>query len=172
MCLYCRSISQSEILRSKLSVDLSSIVHVSERQRVSEDVEEMSAGPLPDDIEVMAPGAELAAVLAGVDRSRLSESDLVVVAQARARQLAYEQAGLWADLVAIADAVGPDPEIGKPDRRWHNPDHSAECEISAALTWTDVTASMQLGLARETIRRLPGLHQAMLSGPLTLTRPR
>ena len=57
----------------------------------------------------MPPGPKLSAVLAGVDRSRLADADLVVLAQARARQLAYEQAGQLADLVAIADAVGPDP---------------------------------------------------------------
>src|SRR4029453_7387709 len=104
--LYCRSFSQDGTAGTDLSEQATSLVDVSEKPLPSVDIEEMSAGPLPDDIEVMPPGAGLAAVLAGVDRSQLSESDLVVVAQAPARPLAYEKAGLWADLVAIADAVG------------------------------------------------------------------
>ena len=88
-----------------MSGGTASVVHVNGRQR------------LPDDIEVMPPGPELSAVLAGADRSRLCDADLVVLAQARARQLAYEQAGQLADLVAIADAVGPDPFPNRGPRR-------------------------------------------------------
>ena len=131
----------------------SSLVHVSGRQW------------LPDDIEVMPPGPKLSAVLAGVDRSRLADADLVVLAQARARQLAFEQAGQLADLVAIADAVGPDPI--PPSGRipgTYNPDHWAESEIAAGLTWTGLTAGLQLDLARQIVRRLPALHAAMLAG--------
>ena len=136
-----------------MSAVYASIEHVSGRQR------------LPDDIEVMPPGPKLSAVLAGVDRSRLADADLVVLAQARARQLAFEQAGQLADLVAIADAVGPDPV--PPSGRIpanYNPDHWAESEIAAALTWTGLTAGLQLDLARQVVRRLPALHAAMLAG--------
>ena len=115
----------------------------------------------------MPPGPKLSAVLAGVDRSRLADADLVVLAQARARQLAFEQAGQLADLVAIADAVGPDPV--PPSGRipgTYNPDHWAESEIAAALTWTGLTAGLQLDLARQIVRRLPALHAAMLAGQI------
>jgi hypothetical protein len=66
----------------------------------------------------MPPGPKLSAVLAGVDRSRLADADLVVLAQARARQLAFEQAGQLADLVAMARLVvlprPPILDIGVP----------------------------------------------------------
>ena len=115
----------------------------------------------------MPPGPRLSAVLAGVDRSRLADADLVVLAQARARQLAFEQAGQLADLVAIADAVGPDPvpPCGRIPGTY-NPDHWAESEIAAGLTWTGLTAGLQLDLARQIVRRLPALHAAMLAGEI------
>ncbi|MGE5828812.1 MAG: hypothetical protein ACM30G_10700, partial [Micromonosporaceae bacterium] len=57
---------------------------------------------LPDGLELMAPGPGLAAVLAGLDRASLAGPDLIVVARARARQLAHEQAQLLADVLEIA----------------------------------------------------------------------
>ncbi len=121
----------------------------------------------------MPPGPTLSAVLAGVDRSRLADADLVVLAQARARQLAYEQAGQMADLVAIADAAGPDPfPPGGPIPGDYNPDHWAESEIAAAMTWTGLNAGMQLALARQIVRRLPALHAAMLAGHIDAHKAR
>ena len=64
-------------------------------------------GPLPDTIEIMAPGAALGAVLASVDRAGLTDADLVVLAQARARQIAHLQAELMSDLVAITGRCHP-----------------------------------------------------------------
>ncbi len=128
---------------------------------------------MPDDIEVMPPGPKLSAVLAGVDRSRLADADLVVVAQARARQLAYEQAGQMADLVAIADAAGPDPfPPGGPIPGDYNPDQWAESEIAAAMTWTGLNAGVQLALARQIVRRLPALHAAMRAGDIDAHKAR
>ncbi len=121
----------------------------------------------------MPPGPTLSAVLAVVDRSRLADADLVVVAQARARQLAYEQAGQMADLVAIADAAGPDPfPAGGPIPGDYNPDQWAESEIAAAMTWTGLNAGMQLALARQIVRRLPALHAAMRSGHIDAHKAR
>lgn len=51
----------------------------------------------------MAPGVELAAALALIDRGRLDGGDLVEVMRARVRQIAYEQAQLLADMVAVTD---------------------------------------------------------------------
>ncbi len=121
----------------------------------------------------MPPGPKLSAVLAGVDRSRLADADLVVLAQARARQLAFEQAGQMADLVAIADAAGPDPfPPGGPIPGNYNPDQWAESEIAAALTWSGVNAGAQLALARQIVRRLPALHAAMLAGQIDAHKAR
>lgn len=57
---------------------------------------------IPEDLAEMAPGPELMARLADIDRSRLNRHDLTVVLQARARQLAHQQAELLADMAEIA----------------------------------------------------------------------
>ena len=78
-----------------------------------------------------------------------------------------------ADLVAIADAAGPDPfPPGGPIPGNYNPDQWAESEIAAALTWSGVNAGAQLALARQIVRRLPALHAAMLAGQIDAHKAR
>ena len=60
---------------------------------------------LPEGLAEMPPGPELAAALASIDRSQLCGFDLVILLRARSRQIAYEQAGLAADMVAVAECV-------------------------------------------------------------------
>ena len=50
---------------------------------------------LPDGLEVMAPGPELAGVLAEIDVDSLPGFDLVVVMAAQARMVAHHQAECW-----------------------------------------------------------------------------
>jgi hypothetical protein len=57
---------------------------------------------LPEGLETMPPGPELAVAVASVDRSRLGGSDAITLAQARARLIAHEQAQLLADLVEVS----------------------------------------------------------------------
>ncbi|MGH8870428.1 MAG: hypothetical protein ACRDWS_00405, partial [Acidimicrobiia bacterium] len=52
----------------------------------------------------MVPGAELARVLAGVDRDRLSGLDRVELLKARSRLRSHVDAELLADMVSVADA--------------------------------------------------------------------
>lgn len=51
-------------------------------------------------------GPQLAAILAGVDRSALSDEDLVRLAQARQRLAAHLQAQLLADIHTIGQRTG------------------------------------------------------------------
>ena len=50
---------------------------------------------LPAGFESMAPGAELAVLLAGVDRERLSGFDRVELLKARSRLVAHVQSERW-----------------------------------------------------------------------------
>ena len=70
-------------------------------------IESESRVGLPEGLAEMPPGPRLAAALASVDRSLLCGFDLVVLLQARNRQLAFEQAELAADLVAVTANVTP-----------------------------------------------------------------
>lgn len=57
---------------------------------------------LPDDLERVPPGPELAAMLAPVDRGGLTPRDRVRLAQARNRLASHVQAELIADLCAVS----------------------------------------------------------------------
>jgi hypothetical protein len=92
-------------------------------------------GWLPDDLALIPAGPQLAAALAAVDRSALSDEDLIRLAQARQKLAAHLQAQLLADLHAIAhrtDEVLANDEQGR--RHW------AEYEVATAMTWTQRAA--------------------------------
>jgi hypothetical protein len=129
---------------------------------------EETRGWLPEDLVLMPPGPQLAVVLAGVDRARLSDEDLVRLAQARHRLNAHLQAQLLADLHAIG--ARSDEAVGRPvdsdARRW------AEVEIAFALTWTSRAASGQLGLADDLIDRLPVVFAALDAGEVDIPKAR
>ena len=80
---------------------------------------EETRGWLPEDLVLMPPGPQLAAVLAGVDRACLCDEDLVRLAQARHRLNAHLQAQLLADLHECV-------AVWRVDRRRH------ECVCAAA----------------------------------------
>src|SRR5215467_14621355 len=99
---------------------------------------------LAEDLEHLAPGPELAALLSTVDRSELDAAARVDVACARARLVAHVQAELLADMCAVAQDA--------PDR-----DFAAD-ELSFALHWTRFGAESQLAFAQELTGRLPQVH--------------
>jgi Domain of unknown function (DUF222) len=139
-----------------------SVVQVSEKWRQE----------LPDGLELMAPGPVLAGVLAGLDRAALAGPDLIVLARARARQLAYEQAQQLADVLEIASVAIN--SLDETDRIVHGDKvvDFADDEVAAALSWTSLTAARQVELAEQSIRRLPAVHTAMLSGQLDAAKAR
>src|SRR5574342_68074 len=125
---------------------------------------------LPEGLAQMPPGPELATVLAGLDRSRLSGADLVTVMQAQARQVAHDQERLLADMyeVALACQPGPgDPVRGDPVRLEHL--QWASMEISAALWLTRTAADNQLGLAVG-LAQLSAVARALSAGRIDLAR--
>jgi hypothetical protein len=117
----------------------------------------------------MAPGPELAAALAGLDRATVDSDDLVVLAAARCRQIAHEHGHLLSDLAALLQAYrGPDtpPEIAETAVPL------AALEVAAQLRWTRGTAEYLVGLADDVVFRLPAVHAAMLAGRVDLPRCR
>jgi Domain of unknown function (DUF222) len=145
-----------------LSVGSSRIEHVNGKRRQV----------VPDGLELMAPGPELAAVLAGLDRAALGGPDLIVLAQARSRQLAHDQAQLLADVLEIASVTVN--SLDEADLILHSErvEDFADDEVAAAMTWTSITAAHQLELAQQSIRRLPAIHAAMLCGHLDAAKAR
>ena len=106
---------------------------------------------LPEGLEEMPPGPELAQVLAGIDLDSLPGFDLVVVMRAHARQVSHQQAELLGLVARVADASSEASALVSDD----DGEFAAD-EIRAALCLTRRAAVSLLQLARD-LERLPQL---------------
>lgn len=122
---------------------------------------------LPDELEGMAPGLFLAAVLGSVDRSRLSGYDLVRYLQAQQRLSSHVDGGLYAAIGEVAYAYDPDTPA-----RTETPVEFASEEIQTALVWTRRRADFDLGLALDLRCRIPEVFEALSQGRIDLARAR
>jgi hypothetical protein len=115
-------------------------------------------------------GAELAVVLARVDRSRLSGYELVEVAKATSRLVAHYQAELLATVWETAYC--PPGDETSPPERTERADEFAADEIRFALTLTRRAADALMGIAGALIERIPAAHVALRSGAIDLAKAR
>ncbi len=122
---------------------------------------------LPRDLEEIPPGRYLAAILSGVDRSKLSGHDVVRVLPARDRLVSHDQAGFYADVAEVAHAYDPDTSA-----RSDHPVEWASEEIQAALTRTRRSADHDLNLAVQLRDRLPVVWEALAAGNIDFARTR
>src|SRR5918992_530378 len=129
------------------------------------------AADLVDRAVALPPGPELSAALHALPRQQVPNARLVEVTQARSRQLAHDQAELFADLVEIAHAVAvADLPGDKPgDRagavaRTAKQFEWASHEIAAGLTWTPTAADRELSFATALVERLPLVHESLRRG--------
>ncbi|PZS40793.1 MAG: hypothetical protein DLM62_01010 [Pseudonocardiales bacterium] len=124
---------------------------------------------IPQDLASIAPGPELARVLADLEPSRLSGFDCVEVLKAQYRQANHERARVMAAMVEVGRCgVGP---AGDELRRTA-PDEFSPDEIRAALMLTRRAADTQFWRAHDLMTRLPHVHAAMHSGELDEPRAR
>ena len=87
--------------------------------------------------------------------------------QAWARQLAHAQAGLYASMIAVADAAGE-----RADGDVELAEDLAASEIRAALALTRRAADVHLDLARDLLQRQPRVWQALHDGDIDLPKAR
>jgi hypothetical protein len=125
---------------------------------------------IPDGLAEMAPGAELAAVLAEIDWSRLNGHEMVVVLQASARLVSHFQAAVYAAMMEVA--LSPPGDAASRPERINNLDEDSAAEIGAALHLTRRSANIQLGIAWDLRERLPDVWQALDQGLIDLPRAR
>jgi hypothetical protein len=140
----------------------------------------------------LPPGPELSAVLGVLPWEKVPNARLVEVVQARSRQLAHDQAELFAGMVEISHAV---PVANLPadraDTNGADTDHSdgdragvdraeagraeaaaraeqrfewAAHEIAAGLTWTPTATDRELGFATALRERLPLVYESLHQG--------
>ncbi len=124
---------------------------------------------IPEDLADIAPGPELARVLAGLELSRLSGFDCVEVLKAQYRQANHERARVMAAMAEVG-VCGLVPE-GDLTRRVLPDEFSAD-EVRAALVLTRRAGQAQFWLAHDLVRRLPQVHAAMDAGVLDEPRAR
>jgi hypothetical protein len=125
---------------------------------------------IPSDLETMAPGAELAEVLASLDWESLSEPDLIRILRAQQRQVSHYQAGsYWAMNKIVAAYEGVDVSDGMA---FVHAAEGAAAEIGAVLRLTRQSADMETSLALELNRRLPAVWKALSEGAIDMRRAR
>jgi len=107
---------------------------------------------LPD-LDDIAPGPYLTALLESVDREKLNGYDLVRLVRARERLVAHAQAGSMADIVDISYAA-PGGRDADPERLSEAFEHAAD-ELRPALTLSRRAAEFRLCLASDAVERLP-----------------
>src|SRR5262245_26620953 len=125
----------------------------------------MEAG-LPAGLADMPPGPGLSTVLATVDRTRLSAAQLAILAAARARQIAHDQAGLLADAVALAAIPWHGPGRGTREQE----DDFAADQVAFALTMSRWGAHKLLNLGEILLHKLPMVYEALAAGRIDYPR--
>jgi Domain of unknown function (DUF222) len=121
---------------------------------------------LPAGLADMSPGPDLSALLATVDRAGLSAAQLAVLAAARARQVAHDQAGLLADAVALAAIPWDGPG---PVTRDQADDFAAD-QVAFALTMSRWAAYRLLDLGEQLLQKLPMVYEALAAGRIDYPR--
>jgi hypothetical protein len=122
---------------------------------------------LVDRAVALPPGPQLSAVLNALPRQTIPNARLVDVIRARSRQLAHEQAELFADMVEIAHAVAVADLAGERAlvvERVEEQSEWASHEIAAGLTWTPTAADRELGFATALVERLPLVFASLRAG--------
>jgi hypothetical protein len=125
---------------------------------------------LPEGLADLAPGPELGALLATINRDRLSGLDRVELMTATARMVSHYQARLLADMESIHRYETENPD--NIEAFWTaDIQDMAASEIQAALHLTPRAAVTQLDLAQQ-ICGQPGVWGALQTGLIDLARAR
>jgi hypothetical protein len=121
---------------------------------------------VPGGLAEMPPGPELAAVLAGLDLTRLHGADLFEVLAAQDRQVSHEQARLLATIWEACRSVGD----GQSLSRAGEPDEFGFDQIGFELHWSGHHARAQVHLARTLLLRLPVVYTELSAGRIDYAR--
>jgi hypothetical protein len=125
---------------------------------------------VPDDLEMISPGPFLAAILSGIDRSRLNGHDTVRVMQSHSRletHYAAEKIAVMAEL-AYCPPGGPRDDVVRDPVEVE----FVSVEIATALKLTRRAADSQLGFALELRERIPRVWELLDSGVIDVPRAR
>ncbi|HEY5728290.1 MAG TPA: DUF222 domain-containing protein, partial [Acidimicrobiia bacterium] len=129
---------------------------------INNDTLRSTTATLPVDLEAIAPGPQLASLLAGVDRSRLSDHDVVRLMVARDRLASHIQSERAADICEVTRRCGDDDLTGE----------FAALEVGAALRLTRTAAQHEVAFAHDVTERLPQVGEMLGDGRVDGRRAR
>jgi len=124
---------------------------------------------VPNNLEDIPPGPELARVLASLDWDQISGYDLIRVLQAQQRQINHYQAGkCWIEekIVSVYEQEFRDT----PTTDHYEVQDGASAEIGAALRMTRRSAENETSFAVELCRHYPKVFEAVLYGRIDVWR--
>ncbi len=116
---------------------------------------------LPHNLDDVAPGPFLGAILSSINLSRLGGHDVVTVMKAHQRQVAHHQAGKYAAMSEASHCIDPDTT-----ERAAVVNEFAPEEIGAALTLTRRMANRELSVALDVIESVPAVYRSLVSGEI------
>jgi hypothetical protein len=125
---------------------------------------------VPENIDDLAPGPDMALVLASLDWDRLSDHDLIRVLKAQDRQVSHYQAGrAW-----TIDKVAERYQDGYRDSSFEHNEatEGAAAEIGAALRLTRRASESETDFSIELVRHRPAVFEAVLFGIIDMRRAR
>lgn len=119
---------------------------------------------VPEALDTMEPGHELACVLSAINVNECSGYDRIRVLKAHERMRSFHSAQLYQAMIAVADAVDP------ADMAAEHIEEAAAAEVAAALKWTRRTADNEMVFAVDLRERLPQVWEALFSGDIDVRR--
>ncbi len=125
---------------------------------------------VPENIEDIPPGAELAQVLASLDWECLSDHDLIRVLKAQDRQISHYEAGRAWTINEVAARHQDECRDGSFE--YHHATAGAAAEVGAALHLTRRAAETVTGFSMELLRCRPLVFEALLFGRIDIRRAR
>ncbi|MDJ0954243.1 MAG: DUF222 domain-containing protein [Acidimicrobiia bacterium] len=128
------------------------------------------ASTIPENLEDIPPGADLARVLDSLDWERLSDHDLIRVLQAQDRLVSHYQAGRAWTIDEITQRYQEGDREGSFEAGIAFA--GAAAEVGAALCLTRRAAEIETGFSLQLLRYRPLVFEALLFGRIDMRRAR
>lgn len=133
-------------------------------------VEHMFDTIIPENLDEIPPGPELALALASLDWDELSDYDLILALKAQDRQVSHYQAGRAWTINKVAERYQYMHVEGSFE--YNEAADGAAAEVGAALRLTRRTAESVTGFSMELLRYRPAVFEALLLGRIDVRRAR
>ncbi len=119
---------------------------------------------VPESLDTMEPGPELACVLSAINVNECSGYDRIRVLKAHERMRSFHSSQMYQAMTAVVDVVDAE------DMAADYVEEAAAAEVAAALKWTRRTADSEMDFALDLRKRLPQVWSALTSGAIDVRR--